>query len=91
MMHPHDVFCPAAAAVLAAAEQPPVASKLWSVLRFKGKSNRGKVYPMRLEFEKNVTKAMVRSYVVTEKRYGNPDYRPFNHFEIFVPSNPTAK
>jgi hypothetical protein len=60
-------------------------SKLWSVFRFKGGTNRGRVYPLRLEYKQPVTEAAVRLYCITEKRFGNQDFKPFNHFAIFIP------
>lgn len=59
----------------------------WSIGRFKGRTDRGRCYPIRLEYAEPVSAATVLLYCLTEKRFGNSDFKSFNHFEI----HPTLK
>ena len=52
----------------------------WSVFRFKGKTDKGAVYPIRLQWSKPVSRAFVLNYCKFPPMDAGKDFLGFKHF-----------
>ena len=55
-------------------------SEYWSIFRFKGKTDRGSVYPIRLKWNSQVTRGFVLQHCRISAAQGDKDFKPFKHF-----------
>ena len=55
-------------------------SDYWSIFRFKGKTDRGRVHPIRLKWNSQVARHFVLSHCYTSRVLGDKDFVGFNHF-----------
>jgi hypothetical protein len=59
---------------------PNERSDYWSIFRFKGKTDRGSVYPIRIKWNSHVTRDFVLRHCQKERELGDREFRPFKHF-----------
>ena len=55
-------------------------SNYWSIFRFKGKTDRGAVYPIRIKWNSPVARHFVLAHCYSSRLLGDKDFRGFKHF-----------
>lgn len=63
-------------------------SRFWAISRFKGKTNRGSCYPLRITWDAPVGRAFVLNYCREKALAGEGNFKGFRYFEchVFTPS-----
>ena len=56
-------------------------SRFWSISRFKGKTDRGSCYPIRITWDSPVTRDYVLNYCRQQASAGDKNFKGFKHFD----------
>lgn len=56
-------------------------ARCWTIQRFKGKTNRGRVYPIRRSWSGYVHREFVLSHCQAMQKAGDKDFKGFKHFD----------